>query len=211
MRIEERDQHTVHRLEAFSDIVIGFCMAQVGLNFALPKGAPDVTAIWTNANFFLVSFFVIALLWWLHHRTFSTLFVLMPLTVGLNFALLASLVLSLYFLQVFIHAAQSGQNPLVFLRLWIGSYLIVYALMGCLMLVGVVIRRGTLPTNDLRWTVGRLVVIALSVVVFGYLTFSGFAAHPHDIVSLALAWALLMALTGRVLVPQLLRRIIPDE
>ncbi|MBV8147537.1 MAG: DUF1211 domain-containing protein [Candidatus Eremiobacteraeota bacterium] len=209
MRVEERDQHTVHRLEAFSDIVIGFCLAQAAVNLALPKGA-DGSTVWLNANFLLVSFGLVAVLWWLHHRTFSTLFVLTPGTVLLNFAILGSLVLSLYLLQVFIHAVASGQGVLLFLRLWIASYLLVYALMGALMLAGIVLRRGSLPADDLRWAVNRLVVVVASVLFLGYLTFSGFAAHPHGIIYISLAWALIMMLVGRVIVPLLLRTVIPD-
>ena len=211
MSIADRDQHTVHRLEAFSDIVIGFCLAQSAINLAFPKSPADQLTVWLNTNFLLVSFVIIAVLWWLHHRTFSALFVLTTGTVVLNFAILGSLVLSLYLLQVFIHAVASGQSVLLFLRLWIASYLLVYALMGALMLAGIILRQGRLPVDDLRWAVQRLVVIAASVLFLAYLAFSGFAQHPHGILYISLAWAVLMAFVGRVLVPRLLRRLIPNE
>jgi uncharacterized membrane protein len=212
MRVEDRDQHTVHRLEAFSDIVIGFCLAQAAVNLAFPKNAADQATVWVNADFFLVSFFFIANLWWFHHRTFSTLFVLTPVTVALNFALLASLTLSLYFLQVFLHVAASGGDPRLFLQLWIASFLVVYALVGALMLIGIVLRRATLSPADLRWAVQRLAVIALSVLLFGYATFSGYlTAHGSHIAYAALAAASIIIVFGRVIVPLLLRRFIPDR
>jgi hypothetical protein len=212
IRIEDRNQHTVHRLEAFSDIVIGFCLAQAAVNLAFPKNAADHTTIWANAEFFLSSFFVIAVLWWFHHRTFSTLFVLTPVTVALNFAVLASLTLSQYFLQLFLHVAASGGDPRLFLQIWICSYLVVYALMGALMLIGVVLRRSTLPPADLRWAVGRLVVIALSVLFFGYAVFSGsIAAQGSRIGYSALMAGVTIAIIGRVILPVLLRRFVPDS
>ncbi len=211
MRSEERDRHTIHRLEAFSDIVIGFCLAQVGVNFALLKTSSDLTSLWANAEFFLVSFFIISVLWWFHHRTFSTFFVLMPLTIGLNFALLASLVLSIYFMQSFLHATTSGYDAILFLRLWIGSYLVLYTLLGALMLTGMIIRRGALGAPDLRWGVQRLVIIALSVLLLGCVVFSGIAAsHRVNLAYAALTAGVAVIVFGRIILPRVLNRIIPD-
>jgi uncharacterized membrane protein len=210
MRVEERDQHTVHRLEAFSDIVIGFCLAQAAVNLALPKSAADAGTVWLNANFLLVSFGIIAILWWLHHRTFSALFVLTPLTVAVNFAILGSLVLSLYFLQIFIHAVTAGENELVFFRLWISSYLLVYALMAALMLISLIARQGKVPVADLRWAVARIVVITLSVLFTLWGTFSGFFVHAKNIVYAAAMFGVAMVLVGRVIIPLFLRRFIPN-
>jgi uncharacterized membrane protein len=210
MRIEDRDQHTVHRLEAFSDIVIGFCLAQAAVNLALPKNAADVGTVWLNANFLLVSFGIIALLWWFHHRTFSALFVLTPLTVSVNFAILGSLVLSLYFLQIFIHAVASGENVLIFFRLWVSSYLLVYALMAALMLISLISRHGNVPGPDMRWAVGRITVISLTVLFSLWGTFSGFFIHAKNVAYAALLFGVTMVLIGRVIVPLLLRRLLPD-
>ncbi len=48
--------HTVHRLEAFSDIVIGFCLAELGVNLLLAKSAGDVVSVWESATFFVAAF-----------------------------------------------------------------------------------------------------------------------------------------------------------
>jgi Endosomal/lysosomal potassium channel TMEM175 len=64
------DERTTHRLEAFSDIVIGFCMAELGLSLVIPKDAAGLASSWANLNVFAVSFVLIALIWWWHHKFF---------------------------------------------------------------------------------------------------------------------------------------------
>jgi len=210
MTHQERDQHTIHRLEAFSDIVIGFCLAQAALNLVFPKSAADLPAVWTNAGFFLMSFSLIAVVWWFHHRTFNTYFVLNPLSVGLNFALLASLVLSLYFLQIFLHVAEYGRDVTVYLRLWLASFGVVYGLLGMLLLTGTIALRAKLSPADLRWSVNRIAVIVLGVAIFTFVPATGTVTSQH-VASVTLALSLAMVLFGRVVLPRLLRRIIPDR
>jgi uncharacterized membrane protein len=171
-------QHTVHRLEAFSDIVIGFCLAQLGLSLVLPKNATDVFSVWESTTFFISAFILIAVLWWLHHRTFSSFFVLnMPMVV-LNFGVLCGLTLTLYFLEGMVRIAGLGQNPALFFSLFIFSFSVVYALMGAMLLVGILVRRSELHAAELRWGINRFASIAIAVV-FGLAAGAYAAVRPH--------------------------------
>jgi len=54
--VADRDERTTHRLEAFSDIVMGFCMAELGLNLVIPKNVAELASSWANLNVFALSF-----------------------------------------------------------------------------------------------------------------------------------------------------------
>src|ERR1700761_9221294 len=96
-------KRTLQRLEAFSDIVIGFCIAEMGLNLLVPAHATDYRAIETSVIGFIVSFALISIVWWVHQRIFRTFYILTPLTLVLNFTLLGSLVLMVYMQQIALH------------------------------------------------------------------------------------------------------------
>ncbi|HEV3154362.1 MAG TPA: TMEM175 family protein [Candidatus Baltobacteraceae bacterium] len=114
---DDRTTHTLHRLEAFSDIVIGFCLAQLGLNLFLPRSADDVISVWASTNMLISAFVAIALLWWLYHRVVSIYFVLNTPMVIINFGMLCGVVLSMYFFESVVHLSAIGQNPSRFLTL----------------------------------------------------------------------------------------------
>lgn len=38
----DAERETVHRLEAFSDIVIGFCIAEMGINLLMPRSVAEL-------------------------------------------------------------------------------------------------------------------------------------------------------------------------
>lgn len=103
---EESEEHVVRRLEAFSDIVIGFSLAQMTLNLALPR---DVFDLFTKDSIALLAFgmtfVVVASMWWLHHRLFTHYFVPTTLNIVLNFLSLAGVMFLCYTLQVWIHSA----------------------------------------------------------------------------------------------------------
>lgn len=203
----EHDARTIHRLEAFSDIVIGFCLAELGLSLVLPKSAGDTFSVWESTTFFMSAFVFIAVLWWLHHRTFSTFFVLnMPMVV-LNFAILCALVLTLYFLESVAHVAGLGQDPTIFLVLFVYAFALVYALMGLMLFAGLVVRRAELPAADIRWAIGQLISIAVAVL-FGIVAGTYALLHPRGISVFiaASAVAVVIAVLRRVLLPRWLDR-----
>jgi uncharacterized membrane protein len=169
--------HTVHRLEAFSDIVIGFCLAQLGLSLVLPKSSVDMFAVWESTTFFISAFILIAVLWWLHHRTFSAFFVLNIPMIVLNFGVLCCLILTLYFLESVEHVAGLGQNPARFFALFVFSFAFVYALVGIMLLIGLVARHAELPATEIRWAIGQLTSI-LMAVLFGLIAGTYAALSP---------------------------------
>ena len=144
-------ERTVHRLEAFSDIVIGFCIAEMGANLLIPRTAAELPSIVVGTNAFGISFVLIAILWWTHHRLFKSLFVLTPLTLILNFAMLGCLVLMVYFQQVSLHLIVSNDRPQIALLLWLVSYALVFTLLAAMMWLGLRVRWQTLSDDDLRW------------------------------------------------------------
>ena len=204
----DKDRHTVHRLEAFSDIVIGFCLAQLGLNLVLPKGAADAISVWGSTTFFITAFIFIALLWWLHHRTFSTYFVLNTPMVIMNFGVLCGLILTLYFFESVVHVAASGQNPVVFFNLFAVSFALVYSLMGTMLLAGVMLRRSEIAPSDVRWAITQLSTIAITALFFVGAAIA--SAHHARIIYAAVAAYVLVFLARRILLPRWLRQAIPD-
>src|ERR1700759_2132684 len=100
-RQEERDERLVRRIEAFSDLVMGFSLALLGLTLVIPEHAMTLFI----HPFWLVSYFctfaVIAVLWFNHQRLFSMFFIPEAFCIVLNFLLLSMIGLMVYFVQVF--------------------------------------------------------------------------------------------------------------
>uniref|UniRef100_E6Q353 Uncharacterized protein n=1 Tax=mine drainage metagenome TaxID=410659 RepID=E6Q353_9ZZZZ len=100
----ERDEHLVHRLEAFCDIVVGFSHAELTFGLLIPGHA---IALVTNLNwlmYYLLTFAIVALMWWSHYRLFKTIFYPDTVNILLNYAWLASVGLLVFFMQVTAHA-----------------------------------------------------------------------------------------------------------
>jgi len=208
----DNDERTIHRLEAFSDIVIGFCLAELGLSLVLPKSATDTFSIWESTTFFMSAFVFISVLWWLHHRTFSTFFVLTMPMVVLNFTLLCALVLTLYFLEAVAHVAGMGQDPTLFLTLFVYAFTVVYALMGSMLLAGLLVRRSELPAGEIRWAIGQLISIAVAVL-FGIAagTYALLNLHGISVFAAVSAVAIGIAVLRRLLLPRWLDRALAKQ
>ena len=157
--------HTVRRLEAFSDIVIGFCLAQLGVNLIVPKSANDVLSVWASMTLLITAFIGIALLWWLYHRVFDTYFVLNTVMVIINFGMLCALILTMYLFESVVRLASQGEKPTAFAVALIIAFATVYELLGAMLLAGVRVRRGELSAADLRWAIRELAHIAAAVPV----------------------------------------------
>lgn len=203
-------EHTIHRLEAFSDIVIGFCLAQLGLSLVLPRSATDMYSVWESVTFFVSAFILIAVLWWLHHRTFSTFFVLNIPMVVLNFGMLCGLILTLYFLESLMHVAGLGQNPAHFFVFFIFSFALVYALVGAMLLTGLLVRRSELPASETRWAIGQLTSI-LMAVLFGGIAGTVVALRPNaaHIASTTIALSIAVVLLRRLVIRRWLDQKLP--
>jgi uncharacterized membrane protein len=126
--VDPRDERLIHRLEAFSDIVIGFSMALLAIN--LQPNLPTVGLLAPALVAFLVSFGFVALLWWLHNRLFAYYFTATPLAIGLNFAALAGVALFIFattavahqMLEILDATSQHERAIVPFFALWMGLY-----------------------------------------------------------------------------------------
>jgi uncharacterized membrane protein len=197
-------ERTLHRIEAFSDIVIGFCIAEMGINLIVPQHASDTRAVVTAVTGFAVSFVLISFVWWFHHRIFSTYFVLTRITLILNFTLLGSLVLMVYFQQIALHFIAMDKNPTNVVRMWMAGYGAVYGLLGAMLWIGLRKRWNALTLADLRWGVSRASVLCVGAAIF-YLFAAGLAGVEGKAILIVGPIAVLIM---RVLVPKLVDRVI---
>ncbi len=149
MRLEERDERLVHRLESFSDLVIGFSLALLGLTLAIPNHLIELyrNPWWLIA--YLWTFAVIASIWYTHQRLFSYYFTVRPYTIFLNFVLLASLGLIVYFVQMFVHVQGEPDKVWAFLVYFFMQSL-AFIVMGVLYAHGVRARWDALD-GELRY------------------------------------------------------------
>jgi uncharacterized membrane protein len=165
------DEHFVRRLEAFSDIVIGFTLAQIGATLVLPGHPADLVAnLWWLFTF-VWTFAVVCLMWWLHNRLFRTVFVPTPASVVANFGLLAAIVLLVYLAEVMAHSATLA-DVVVAQRMYDVALSIACALIAVLTRSGVQHRGDTIDpdvaTRAARTTVvntGAAVVLLVAVAM----------------------------------------------
>jgi hypothetical protein len=174
-------ERTLHRLEAFSDIVIGFCIAEMGINLLVPQHAPDFRAIEASIVGFAISFFLISIVWWVHQRIFRTFFILTPVTLVLNFTLLGSLVLMVYTQQLVLHFMGHGYQVVDLLRMWMASYGLVYGLLSAMLWFGLRERWKTLSNVDLRWGVQRASILSIGALMF-FMVGGGLAGYRSGVV-----------------------------
>jgi uncharacterized membrane protein len=132
---EERAERLTRRIESFSDLVIGFSLALLALTLSIPPHIIDLVRNpwWLIAYFW--TFAVISRIWFTHQRLFTRLFWPDPLSVALNFVLLAMVGLLVYFVQVFVHYRDD------FERAW--AFIAYFAVLGVLLtIIGVLHWRG---------------------------------------------------------------------
>jgi uncharacterized membrane protein len=153
---DETQQRLIHRLEAFSDIVIGFSLAQLALSLTIPKnGAAGLLQHPEPLIAFIITFALVCGMWWAHHKLFVHYFVPIPVMVVLNFITLAGVSFAVYSVQLMLHEAPprvygekpiSGHSSMDFV-FYLGSLAVVYGLLGIQYLYGWNVRREHLPVN----------------------------------------------------------------
>jgi len=99
---EDRQRFT-RRLEAFSDIVFGFALAQSAVALEVPKNLADFGSHRTELVYFVITFVLIAQFWLIHYRIFHYVFLARTTDVVLNFLLLGTVALLPYALRIWIH------------------------------------------------------------------------------------------------------------
>lgn len=172
---EESEEHVVHRLEAFSDIVIGFSLAQMTLNLVLPN---DVLDLFRHHSLslaaFALTFTIVAGLWWGHHRLFTYYFVPTPFNVVLNFLSLGGVMFIVYTLQVWLHAAYHRQ---IAYAMYAGAIAFVIGINAFLTYRGVMLRGHKMSAEIARR--GRARSIRTTIITFAAACVAALNAIPH--------------------------------
>ncbi len=142
-------EQVIHRLEAFSDIVIGFSLAQLGLSLVLPQHAVDFVQRPIGLIAFLVTFFVVVRFWWTHFRLFRHYFEPNRLMITLNFVALAGLSLQVFSLQLYLHFVPLNEG-LVAARIYFAFFSLAYGALGVMFALGLWYRWSRLATPERR-------------------------------------------------------------
>lgn len=138
----ERDERYTHRLEAFSDIVLGFSLGQLAINSAIPPHAIEILTRPAALFAYIVTFGIVVSVWSLHHRLFSEYFVPNRLLVALNFLTLGCVVYLSYTVQVYVHFSHASQSDaFVAGALYFETLGIVFSLLGALYAISMYVRR----------------------------------------------------------------------
>ena len=103
---EDRQRFT-RRLEAFSDIVFGFALAQSAVALEVPKTLADFGSHRIELVYFVLTFVLIAQFWLIHYRIFHYVFAARTIDIVLNFLLLGTVALLPYALRIWIHFPDS--------------------------------------------------------------------------------------------------------
>lgn len=129
-------------MEAFSDIVIGFSLAQVTISLS-PETFFNGSKYFLT---FLVTYSAVAVIWWTHNRLFAKYFVPDAFGIVLNFVALGATILFVFSTQVVMASNDSARG----LPLYFGAYGSVYLILGILYLLGAHRRRALLSEFDYR-------------------------------------------------------------
>jgi uncharacterized membrane protein len=166
---EESEERIVHRLEAFSDIVFGFSLAQLTFSLVLPSDPLDLfrkSALTLVA--FAASFAIVAGMWWSHHRLFAHFFVPTRINIVLNFVSLGGILFMVYALQVWLHATQ---NRNIGFAMYAGALALVTATDGTLMYRGVLLRGNKMSSFVASRGKWRALRLGLMSAMFTFLAF----------------------------------------
>jgi uncharacterized membrane protein len=155
-REEVRDRvRATHRLEAFSDIVIGFSLAEIGLSLVLPVHAIDFVARPTAIFAFIVTFIVVVRFWWVHDTIFDRYFVPNRVMTACSFVALASLILQVFCLQLYLHFVPLGEGAIAS-RIYFAFFAASYGVQGLMLALGLFYRRRELTLRERRSGVREL-------------------------------------------------------
>jgi len=165
---DETQQGLIHRLEAFSDIIIGFSLAQLALSLAIPKnGAAGLLENPAPLIAFAFTFTLVCGMWWAHHRLFTHYFVPVPVMIVLNFITLAGVSFAVYSVQLMTH---TGHTSLDF-AFYEGSLAAVYVLLAVQYFYGWTVRRRLVPENIAESGLRAALMLGGVGIAFGAMAF----------------------------------------
>ena len=136
-------EHSTHRLEAFSDIVIGFSLAQLGLSLVIPAHAIEFLTRPAGIFAFVVTFIVVVRFWWFNFVLFKQYFRPNRTMIALNFIALGSLILQVFSLQLYLHFGPL-QEGAVASRIYFAFFALSYGMQGVMLALGMRYRWGAL-------------------------------------------------------------------
>ncbi|HEY8320940.1 MAG TPA: TMEM175 family protein [Candidatus Baltobacteraceae bacterium] len=196
------DHALLQRVEIFSDVVLGFCLAELGLSLSLPVDKGHIIDVLTKPwglVAFVWTFGTICLLWVRNNHLFKHYFIPNSFSIALNFGQLGAAVLMVYMVQVLLRAIRlDGPNDIKNgLAMYFGSFVLLQLLLGALFLYGVN-RRWALLDGPLRargvTATMRLFVSAIAMAGIGY----GGAHGPRIFAITVLIFFPFLILAGRV-------------
>jgi uncharacterized membrane protein len=164
---DAHEERLTHRLESFSDVVIGFSLAQLSLNFAVPAHPADVYRDPRALSAFVVTFTILSATWYAHHWLFDRYFVPRGSTIVVNFATLASIVWLIYQLQLFIHFGSTPNDQFAAIS-YLVTFAVTWCLLGLLYALSVRLCWPMIPAEDRRtalYKTGRLVIIGVGTLL----------------------------------------------
>jgi uncharacterized membrane protein len=113
-------RHLARRLESFGDVVFGFTISQLALQFALPKVPADLLAHSFSYAIYAITFTAIALLWLGYHQILSATYLPAPIDVAVTFTFLAFTGLVPYAMYAYLHFITSEEG----VRYGLAAYLV---------------------------------------------------------------------------------------
>jgi uncharacterized membrane protein len=137
------DERTIHRYEAFSDVVIGFSLAEIGATLVAPKPGQRLFDDPTWLIAFVIVFSVICTLWFFHHRLFTIIFVPRTVPIILNFAWLGVVVLCAYSAQLVVRIPED----IGVWRLYFSLFVLAYGILAAQYYIGLHQLAGSLTTE----------------------------------------------------------------
>ena len=198
----KEDERLIHRLEAFSDIVIGFCIAELGLSLRVPGSVAALAHTPMTVVQFGVAFILIASLWGLHNRLFANYFVPNRVSITLNFFMLAALILTVYFFQTLRSLGSVSPLPAAYC---LASFGVVYLLLGVMWALGSANRwaelSDTLAQQGVR-RAGSLIIIGGSMFAFG----ATLVMKPQANIFEAMLLIAIISAAYRAVAPHIIRR-----
>ncbi len=203
------DERLVHRLEAFSDVVIGFVLAEMAITLSIPRTMPSPGDLVQNMVAFASTFFLVVIIWYLHNRLFAAYFVPNFAMIALNFTMLGGLIVMGYLFAVAMRFSdQSGWLQL--LALWFAGFALVYFLIGVMYSLGTYLRSRELDARTFAAGVVRAISCVLGaavlLVIALYVSHAQHMREIHGIFYLAFALSIVTFLLRRFGTPWLAAR-----
>jgi len=172
-----RDEHFIKRLEAFSDVVIGFSLALLALSLIVPNHAATLATHYLWLVAYVWTFAFVCSMWASHTWTFRHVFVPTPGSVMLNYAKLGLIVLLIFSVQVLLRAFDQGdaRDVIVANELYWGCLVAYWIVAGAILAVGMRARGAALPPEVARNCLRRIWRIAAAAP----LTVAGIVIAAH--------------------------------